>query len=192
MKRRLTLVGGSLLVLVVLLSLVGTGATSSTLFGTRFKVGETIQFKVEDTTTWWWGCCACEDSVVLGWRITNSAGQNVYAVIHDAPVPSSAWQGSWTQMDSLGVAVSAGQYVLYVDTSAGTLSRCFTLYDPCNPWCSSCSSCSCEQVTSITNCSCRTTLVFVDTCTSGCFPLFGWFGSCGSCASPCSSCSSCP
>ena len=185
---------------VVLLSLmVGSAAMASSLFGTTYNLGEQIKFQVEDSTTWWWGCCnCCEESVVLGWRVVNASEQVVYSVIHDAPVSSSLWQGSWSQTDMNGLAVAAGRYKLYVDTSAGTLSRCFTLRDPCGcnwctSWCtSSCTSCVCEEVSSITNCSCRTALVFVEDCNTGCFPLF-WWGCCNPCTSTTSSgCSSCP
>ena len=174
----------------VLLSLmVGGAAMASSLFGTTFQLGEAIQFEVEDTTTWLWGCCCCEDSLVLGWRIVNIYEQVVYSVVHDAPVASAIWQGTWMQLDMNDVAVAAGDYKLYVDTTVGTLSRCFTLRDPCNccnwcNWCtSSCASCNCcEDVSSISDCGCRTTLVFVedDACASGCFPFF-WWGCCSSC-----------
>lgn len=170
---------------------------ASSLFGTNYNLGEEIQFRVEDSTTWWWGCCACEESVVLGWRVVNTYEQVVYSVIHDAPVSSSLWRGSWLQQDMNGLAVAAGQYKLYVDTSVGTLSRCFTLRDPCGcnwgtSWCaSSCTSCVCEDVPSITTCACKTTLVFVDDCNTGSFPFFWW--GCNTCTSTTSSsCSSCP
>jgi len=170
---------------------VGSAAMASTIFGTSYNLGEEIQFKVEDSTTWWLGCCSCEESLVLGWRIVNISEQVVYSVIHDAPVSSAIWQGSWLQLDMNGIVVAAGQYKLYVDTSVGTLSRCFTLRDPCGcNWCaSSCTSCVCEAVSSITNCSCRTTLVFVEDCNTGCFPFFFW-GCCSSSTS--SGCFSCP
>jgi len=171
--------------------IVGSAAMASSLFGTSYNLGEEIQFKVADSTTWWWGCCSCEESLVLGWRIGNASGQVVYSVIHDAPVPSSLWQGSWLQLDLNGIAVAAGQYMLYVDTSVGTLSRCFTVRDPCAcSWCSSpCTSCVCEEVASIANCACRTALVFVEDCELGCFPFF-WWGCCS--ASTSTGCSSCP
>jgi len=183
---RLARTGSLVLVLVLALSVVGLG--SSSLFGTRFEVGEEIRFKIEDSTTWWWGCCSCDSSLVLGWRIVNSLEQAVYSVIHDAPVAATVWQGSWMQVDPDGVAIPAGQYKLYVDTSVGTLSRCFTIYDPCAcNWCYSCNPCAvCEDVTAVTNCACRTTLVFVEDCQFGCFPLFQW--GCCSCSSGCSSC----
>jgi len=172
-------------VLALLLASFAASATSSSLFGSRFKLGTEIQFKVQDSTTWWRGCCSCSEAQILGWRVTTSSGLVVYSVVHDAAVPASAWVGTWAQIDVNAKAAASGSYVLYVDTSAGTLSRCFTLYDPCG--CSSCStpcwSCACQDVSTITTCSCQTTLVFVDTCTTGCLPFFGWFG-CSS--SPCS------
>ena len=174
-------------VLVVLVASLAASASSTSLFGTRFKLGTEIQFQIEDGTTWWWGCCSCTPTQVLGWRVTASSGQVVYSEVHDAAVPAASWVGKWAQLDATAKAVVAGRYVLYVDTSAGTLSRCFTLYDPCG--CNSCSSpcwsCECQEVPTITNCTCRTSLVFVEACTTGCFPFVNWFG-CG-----CSTCSSC-
>jgi len=170
---------------------VGSVAMASSPFGTSFNLGEEAQFKIEDSTTWWWGCCSVEESLVLGWRIVNASEQVVYSVIHDAPVSSAIWQGSWLQFDMNGIAVGAGQYKLYVDTSIGTLSRCFTIRAPnaCG-WCtSSCTSCVCEDVPTITVCSNRTSLVFVEDCNRGCFPFFLW-GRCSSSTS--SGCSSCP
>jgi len=172
---------------------VGSAAMASSLLGTSFDLGEEVQFKVDDVTTWWWGCCSCEESLVLGWRIVNISEQVVYSVIHDAPVSSAIWQGSWMQLDLNGISVAAGQYKLYVDTSVGTMSRRFTIADPCaRNWCtSSCTSCVVAEVPSITNCACRTTLAFVENCSTGCFPFFWW--GCGSCATTTSSsCSSCP
>lgn len=192
MRRRWAWTVGLLVVALCVAGVVATPAT--TLFGTRFQVGETVVFQVEDSTTWWWGCCACDTTQVLGWRIIDANGMTVYSVIHDAPVASSIWQGSWTQIYADGSAVAAGRYSLYVDTSLGTLSRCFTIYDPCGcaSACTSCNSCTCEQVTTISSCSCRVSLVFVDQ--SACvFPFFGLFGgcysssSCGSCGGGCSS-----
>jgi len=190
-KQRWTLVGGVVLVMVIVLSLVGAGATSSFFTGTRFRGGDPITFKVEDMSTWWWGCCTVSESLVLGWRVVDSTGQAVYSVVHDAPVSASLWQGTWLQMDAIGVSAPVGAYTLYVDTSAGTLSRCFTVYDPCTRcgWTPACSTCACNQVTSITGCASRTTLVFVDTSTSRCVSPFGWFGGC---CSPCNPCTTCP
>jgi hypothetical protein len=185
MKRSVALV----FVLVVLMASLAASASSTSLFGTRFKLGTEIQFRIEDQTTWWWGCCECAPSEVLGWRVASASGQVVYSVVHDAAVPASSWIGSWTQVGASATAVAAGQYILYVDTTAGTLSRCFTLYDACGCstcW-SPCTSCACQDVSTITTCACRTSLVFVDTCTSGCFSLFGVFG----CGCGCSSCGGC-
>lgn len=184
---------GCVLMLVLLLSSVTALSTGTTVFGTRFRLGGTIQFEIQDSTTWFWGCCSCEATLVLGWRVVNSAEQVVYSVIHDAPVAASAWQGSWVQVDVNAASVPGGQYKLYVDTSVGTLSRCFTIYDPCaRSWCSSCSQCACEGVSSITDCACRTALVFVDSCQTGCFSFpFSWGWRCSSCSGS-SGCSSCP
>jgi hypothetical protein len=170
------------LVSVVLLSSFLALPASST----RFKLGEDIQFRVDDSTTWFWGCCTCTETFVLGWRIVTTAEQVVYSVIHDAPVSATAWLGKWTQVDTAAAAVPAGQYKLYVDTSIGTLSRCFSLYDPCGcNWCSPCTACVCEDVSTIASCACRASLVFVSTCQTGCFsfPLFwGWGWGCGGCS----------
>ena len=181
MKGRWALIGGLLLSVLVLWSFAAFPATAP-----RFKLGQEIQFRVNDSTTWFWGCCTCEQSSVLGWRIVTITEQVIYSVIHDAPVGASAWTGVWSQMDTGGSAVPAGQYKLVVDTSVGTLSRCFTLYDPCGcGWCNPCMTCACGDVASITNCACRTSLVFVDPCTTGCLSLpFLWGWGCG--------CSSCP
>lgn len=157
---------------------------------TRFQVSTEIQFKIEDSSTWFWGCCGCcecADTLVLGWRVVNNVEQVVYSVVHDAPVASSVWLGTWSQVDTGDTAVPEGYYKLYVDTSVGTLSRCFTVYDPCSCcWgCNICSTCACTDVACITSCACRTSLVFVDTCsTRCCFPFFWGWGCCG--------CSSCP
>jgi hypothetical protein len=176
------------LVFVLLLVSLAASASSTSLFGTRFKLGTEIQFQVQDDTVWWLGCCACTPTQVLGWRVTTASGQVVYSVVHDAPVPAAAWIGKWTQLDAAASAVPAGQYVLYVDTSAGTMSRCFSLYDPCG--CASCYSpcwsCGCQELPTITNCACRASLVFVEACTTGCFSFFPWFGcGCSTCSGGC-------
>ncbi|MEW5825408.1 MAG: hypothetical protein AB1778_01095 [Candidatus Bipolaricaulota bacterium] len=175
--------------MALLVATVATSASGATLYGTRFNLGTEIQFQVEDSSTWWWGCCCpCTPTSVLGWRITSSAGLVVYNVVFDAPVAASTWIGSWLQVDAGGVAVPAGQYMLYVDTTAGTLSRCLTLYDPCAcSWCyTACGACVCGEVPSITTCACRTELNFIEPCTCGCFSLFWWLGGC------CSPCATCP
>ena len=184
MRRKWYGLGVALVTLLLVCSFVALPATSP-----RFRVGEAIQFRVDDASTWFWGCCGCcecEDTLILGWRIVTTAEQVVYSVVHDAPVSASTWSGSWAQADSAGTAVPAGQYKLYVDTSVGTLSRCFVVYDPCSCcWYSPCVTCACTDLPSIAGCACRTSLVFVDDCRTGCFfPFFWGWGCCG--------CSSCP
>jgi hypothetical protein len=184
-RRRWMWVCCALLGVLLVGAALANAGESSTLGGTRFRLGGTVQFKVEDSRTWWWGCgSCCAETVVLGWRIVDGAGMTVYSVVHDAPVAASAWRGAWKQINASSLAVPAGSYMLYVDTSVGTLSRCFSLYDPCYS-CRPCTSCCCEEVTSITSCECRASLVFIDSCTTGCFPFFWWFGCC---TSPCTSC----
>lgn len=166
---------------VLLATVVGMGATSSTLWSTRYKLGDTIIFKVEAQNSCWWSCCGCScgqptctDVQVLGWHVTDSTGNTIYSVVNDAPVSASIWEGSWAQVNSSGVAVSAGYYILYVDTSAGTLSRCLHLYDPCSCcWGWSCSAC-CQQSATITNCCCKTSLVFITETSTSCRSLFWW------------------
>ncbi len=186
-----------LLVVVVSLFMAATGA-ASTLLGPTYDLGQEILFEVEDASTWWWGWCCytCEASWVHGWRVVNACGETVYTVTHEGPVASNIWQGTWSQLDMNGVSVPAGKYRLMVDTSAGTLSRCFTLRDPCaSPcwwttgcWCgtsctygcgTACYWCGCEEVRSIQQCGCRTSLVFVDPCRETWTPFYWW--GCGSC-----------
>ena len=156
-----------------------TASAFSTSYG-RYKLGETILFKIEDQQRCGWGCCcnccqpACTQTQVLGWRIADSSGNIVYSMVYDVAVLASTWQGSWSQVDSVGAAVAAGSFTLYVDTSAGTLSRCLYLYDPCCGCCWGWSRCGCGQKTTITNCCCSTSLVFVQQSTSCCFSLFRW------------------
>jgi len=182
--------GSAVVIGVVLLAITASATASafSTSYG-RYKLGEAILFRIEDQQrgSWGWGCCcnccqpACTATQVLGWRIADASGNVVYSVMHDLPVVASTWQGSWSQVNSVGIAVAAASYTLYVDTSAGTLSRCLYLYDPCCGGCgcwgwSGCgwSRCGCGQQATITNCCCTTRLVFVQQSTSCCFPLFRW------------------
>ena len=182
MRRKGWVAAGALLLAVVLTSFAAWPATSP-----RIKLGEEIRFTVEDSSTRLWGsccCCCCEDGLILGWRIVADSEQVIYSVIHDAPVSSSSWVGTWMQIDSLGAAVPEGQYKLYVDTSVGTLSRCFRLYDPCcschNPCCASCTVCA--DVRSITECCCKYELEFVSTCrTAWCWFPFFWGCGCSGC-----------
>lgn len=184
-------------VLLALLIVAGILGQASTIYSNRYKLGETVLFKVDDSGGSWWSCCCqcdtCSDTQVLGWRIANSSGQTIFSVVHDAPVLASTWQGSWVQVDSTGGAVAAGSYVLYVDTSVGTLSRFINLYDPCNycgwSWGWSCNTCQQEQATITTHCYCKTSLVLAresSTCNSCWWPFFRWPCS-SSCSSGCSS-----
>lgn len=184
MRRWLT--RGSIVLLVLLMMAVVVGQATTTASSGRYRVGETIQFKVQNTTSgWWWGncCCQCTCDVtqILGWHIANSSGQTVYMVVHDAPVAASIWQGNWAQIDSIGAAIPAGEYMLYVDTSVGTLSRSFQVYDPCCcwGWWWSCNWCN-ETSTITTNCYCRTSLVLLEEAQDCCWPFFRW-----PCGNPC-------
>lgn len=73
-----------------------------------------------------------------------------------------AWQKAMSTYEEywkgVETPVSPGCYVLYVDTSAGTLSRCLRLYDPTNR-CQGCAYCPCEHPTVRTSCYCQTTLI---------------------------------
>ena len=232
MGRRLAW-GSIVLVGLVLFSMVAsvTAASYSTWSG-RYRLGEPILFKVQDQKVCCWCCCCqptCPETQVFGWRIADSCGRTIYAVVHDVPVSASIWQGSWAQVDSsaaagaqasaqaaasatatgqsatavatgiatssayaYGTSVSAGSYILYVDTSVGTLSRCLRIYDPCS-YCNCCWSCSCcnccwprtcsscTASATITNCCCRTSLVLIAEQSTCCYPFFRW---------PC--CSTCP
>ncbi len=179
MRRWLT--RGSIVLLVLLMMAVVVGQAATTVSDGRYKVGETIQFKIQNTTSsWWWGCCCCQctcdETQVLGWHIANSSGQTIYMVVHDAPVAASIWQGNWAQINSTGVAIPAGEYMLYVDTSVGTLSDSFQVYDPCCGcwgWWWNCNWCN-ETSSITTNCYCRTSLVLLKEAVDYCQPLFRW------------------
>ncbi len=187
MRRWLT--RGSIVLLVLLMMAVVVGQATTTASDGRYRVGETIQFKIQDTTTsaWWWGCCCCcqctcSNTQILGWHIANSSGQTIYMVVHDAPVAASIWQGNWAQINSTGVAIPAGEYMLYVDTSVGTLSDSFQIYDPCSccgcwgwpcNWYWNCNWCN-ETSSITTNCYCRTSLVLLKEAVDYCQPLFRW------------------
>ena len=168
------------LVAVLVLSAIAVQAGSVyTTWTGQYKLGQTVAFKVEDSGGGWWSCCqcnTCSQSQILGWHIANSSGQTIYTVVHDAPVPSSSWQGTWTQVDANGAAVAAGTYTLYVDTSVGTLTRFIKLYDPCNSctwgWGWACNTCQ-EKATIVTNCYCRTSLVLQKETTPCSWP-FWW------------------
>jgi len=91
------------LVAVLVLSAIAVQAGSMyTTWTGRYKIGETVAFKIVDSGGGWWSCGQCNtcgQSQILGWHIANSSGQTIYTVVHDAPVPSSSWQGTWTQVD---------------------------------------------------------------------------------------------
>lgn len=194
-------------VLVGLVLLAAAASTTASSFSTRYgryTLGETILFRVEDQQRCGWGLCGCccqppcAETQVMGWRVADASGNIVYSVVHDVPVLASTWQGSWAQIDSGGASVSAGSYTLYVDTSVGTVSRCFYLYEPCCGSCcsSSCcgwsrcgcgwgfcswgwsrcgwSRCGCGQQSTITSCGCRTSLVLVKQSTSCCYSRSLW------------------
>lgn len=192
MKKRFVWPGVVLVGLLLIAAVMGAASTSSSVWSGRYRVGETVLFKVEDQKVFCWCCCcqpACPETQVLGWHIADSSGGIVYSVVNDAPVPASIWQGSWSQINSLGASVAAGYYILCVDTSVGTLSRCLYLYDPCCGCCWGCcgwsccgwSRCGCGPQSTITSCCSRTSLVWIVEEAPCCHLFFRW---------PC--CSSCP
>jgi hypothetical protein len=148
-------------------------AGSSGLLGDRYDIGELIQFQVVDESTCWWCCCepACDPTMIHAWRVARVGGPVVYSVQFDAQAPALGWVGNWSQVDMNGMQVSAGNYILYVDTSIGTLSRCFRIVDPCCWnfcwWCCSCSSNPC-----ITQCYCKTSLEWVYPEPECCWPCW--------------------
>lgn len=171
MRQRWVWLGVALLVVGVCAQVAIAG--SSGLFGDRYDVGELIQFRVVDETSWWWGCCppTCATSEVYGWRVAHAGGSIVFGVEFDVALPSSGWVGNWAQVDLNGLPVPAGTYILYVDTSVGTLSRCFRIVDPCCWdlcwWC-----CSCEANPCITQCQCMTSLEWVYPEPDCCWPCW--------------------
>jgi len=174
---------GSIILLVVLMAVVVVGQATTTTTSGCYKVGELIQFKVQDATRcWWWGNCSCQyscdETQVTGWHIVNSSGETIFEVLHDndGPVAASSWQGNWAQIDSTGVDVPPGEYTLYVDTSVGTLSRSLQVYDPCSGcgYCNFFWNCSwCNNTSTITtDCYCKTSLVLLKEESNCCWPLF--------------------
>lgn len=73
-----------------------------------------------------------------------------------------AWQKAMSTYEKywkgVETRVSPGCYVLYVDTSAGTLSRCLRLYDSTNPHPGR-GYCPCERPAIRTGCYCQATLI---------------------------------
>ncbi|HDJ30321.1 MAG TPA: hypothetical protein ENF29_04645 [Candidatus Acetothermia bacterium] len=184
MKHRWAWVSIALVVMVLVATMAATATTYSNWSG-KYRVGETVLFKVDTEQFWWWGCCccccnqqpACPAVQISGWHVADSTGKTIYQVVFDTPVDASGWQGSWGQVDSSNAAVPAGYYTLYVDTTVGTLSRHIQIYDPCNccwSWSWNCNTCT--EVASITNCGCRTSLVLLKEVATNncCVPLFWW------------------
>jgi len=165
---------GVVLVVVAVVPQLALGASSG-LLGDRFSVGELVQFRVVDDSTWWWGCCCCQPacgpSDVYGWRVADLCGVAVYGMTYEVPMPATVFLGSWPQVNYDGMQVAAGTYILYVDTSVGTLSRCFRIVDPCCLnlcwWCVSCHATSC-----FTNCGCTTSLEWVVPEPECCWPFW--------------------
>lgn len=171
--------GGIAFVFVVLVAgVVCMAATSSSTSAAHYQMGETVMFQVEERTIGlWFGCCceySCCETQVSGWHVTDACGVWIYSVVHDVAVLASSWQGSWSQVDSLGSQVSAGYYEIVVETSAGTLSRCIEVTDSCrfgrwNP-CTCQTRCACQEAPSVTDECCCATLDLVVESTSCCLP----------------------
>ena len=142
---------------------ISTLASGDGLSWPRYPLGATVLFYIDTQHTCWWCCCgccdcACPEVTVSGWRILNSAGNTIYASAFETPIPAAAFDGRWEQVDNAGGAVAVGTYILYVDTSTGTLTQCLQVYDPCGR-CWSWPCCSCTTNVQTTHCCCRTTLV---------------------------------
>ena len=73
-----------------------------------------------------------------------------------------AWQKAMSTYEEywrgVETPISPGCYILYVDTSVGTLSRCLRLYAPANFY-QPCGYCPCDQPIIRTSCYCQATLV---------------------------------
>jgi len=166
------------LVGLVLVAAVAATATTYSNWSGKYKVGETVLFKVGSQQLWWWNCCCCNQQPacpavqISGWYVADSTGKTIYNVVFDQPVAATGWQGSWGQVDSSNKAVPAGYYMLYVGTSVGTLSRYIRIYDPCSCWSWYQSCTTCGEVPSITNCGCRTSLVLEKVRETCCWPSF--------------------
>ena len=188
MAKRLVLAAVTLALLVLM---VGSTATAGSLFDRatmKYRVGDAVLFRVETRKSCCCCCCSCADTEVLGWQVVDACGQLVHTMEYDPPGLSSTWEGTWTQIDLSGTQVPSGYYKLYVDTSAGTISRCFKIYNPCSCCCwSSCwcrdlcswwSRCSCRENPTIKHCCCRVSLELVaetgtcclSSCWLGCSP----------------------
>jgi len=180
MNKHFRFEGTVFLCLILAAAITGMAASSSTTFFVNYSLGESVVFQVTERNNWWCGCCGseCCDTKILGWHVTDACGVWVYSVEYNVAVPASSWQGSWSQVDSSGVQVTAGSYQITVETSAGTLSRCVKIHDPCRCWCwNPCrcwSGCTCKELPSLTHCCCKVSLQLVVEGPSCCFPLFGY------------------
>ncbi len=179
MKHRWAWASVVLVGLVVVMAVAASATTYSNWSG-KYKVGETVLFKV-DSHQLWGGCCCCNQQTtcpavkISGWHVNDSTGKTIYKVVFDQPVSATGWQGTWGQVDSSNKAVPAGNYILYVSTSVGTLSRYIRIYNPCNScwwWYWGCNTCG--EVPSITNCGCRTSLVLLENVDKKCCFPFWW------------------
>lgn len=142
------------------------------------------------------GAEAAQSVVTLGYSQSAAAASTTAEA--QAAAAASATAESWATASSeagssgssaASVQAAAGYYTLYVDTTAGTLSRCLKLYDPCC-WCrGTCCSrqaccfgscCSYKETQTIKACCCRISLELDVVKPKCCFWLF----------SPC--CCGCP
>ena len=185
-KRRSLWRRACLVALMFLAGFVVMAIPTSSTSRMQYNLGETVRFEIAERDICWWFCGSCKPvcSVeVLAWHITDACGVWIYSVAHDVPVPASSWLGSWSQVDSSGLQVSAGYYQIAVETSLGTISRCIRITECCRGWCwnpGRClSSCTCNETPTLTECCCKASLEFVVEEAACCFPFF-W-----RCASSC-------
>ena len=179
MKRRSLWRRACLVALMLLAGSVVMAIPASSTSMVQYELGETVRFEVEEYDICWWFCGSCKPvcSVeVLAWHIADACGVWIYSVAHDVPVPASSWLGSWSQVDSSGLQVSAGYYQIAVETSLGTISRCITVTERCPGWCWNpfqCrSSCTCNETSTLSECCCKVSLEFVVEEAACCFPFF--------------------
>jgi len=178
MKRRSLWRGTCRVALIFLFGSVATAIPTLSTTMAQYDPGETVRFEVSEHDICWWFCGDCKPVCfveVLAWRITDACGVWIYSVSHEVPVPASSWQGSWSQVDSAGLQVSAGHYQIAVETSLGTISRCIRITERCRGWCwNPCRclrSCTCNETPALAECCCKVSLEFVveKAC---CFPFF--------------------
>ena len=145
----------------------------------QYTPGETVRFEVAERDICWWFCGDCKpvcSAEILSWHVSDACGVWVYSVQHEVPVPGSNWLGSWSQVDSAGLQVSAGYYQIVVETSLGPISRCIRITEPCPGWCwtpDRClRGCACSETPTRAECCCKVSLEFVVEGTACCFPFF--------------------